>query len=195
MAREAERPFALRLGAPAFGVDGLLGPLMALVLDAHARRVEYTAVRNGDVPDAGRLVSARDLLRAEEDRLDLDLDRRRFFTLPRFIVPYHVEQAQAAQPPSALWFATSGFTFAVHERVPPGLLAIDRSPDAVDTNGDTIGVVEVWSIDRDEKRVVGVSVRRRHERHGPRVLYGGQIISRITTSQVVLELNSAQQTV
>jgi hypothetical protein len=121
----------LRSTAHVRGVDGELGPLMAVVLDPARWTVTHLAVRNGPVPDSGRLVPMFDVDRTDGDEIVLQITRRAFFGLPRFIVP------DRSGPGSTL-------TFAVHEDIPAHHVAVPAQVPVVDRDGRKVGAVSDW---------------------------------------------------
>ena len=124
---------SLRIGAQVVGSDGPLGPLIALIVHPDERRVTHLAVRNGTVPETGRLVPIGEVLRASTDDVELRIDRRHFFTLERLIVPYRIEPAEYATRASTFSLGGAGeSTFAVHELLPEGCIAIEGRPLVVD---------------------------------------------------------------
>ncbi len=181
------------LGSPAYGTKGLLGPLIALVVDPVSHRATHLVIRNGDVPETGRVVPIRHVSTASESRIELGLDRRRFFDLPRFIVPYSLDDSKVSTGPPVAGVRSPGrYTFAVHEQIPVGRVTIDARTRAVDERGDAIGIAALWSVDRFSQQIVGLSVRPTHGgRHSGRIFFDGEIIVGLTASRVTLRLGSS----
>ena len=179
---------SLRIGAEVVGSDGPLGPLIALIVHPDERRVTHLAVRNGTVPETGRLVPIEEVLRASTDDVELRIDRHHFFTLERLIVPYRIEPAEYATRESAFSLGGAGeFTFAVHELLPEACIAIEGRPLAVDERSHAIGSVERWTIGPDSGAIEGVDVKPRHGRRGELLHFHETMIQRITAVTVTID--------
>jgi hypothetical protein len=130
--------------------DDDLGPVLAIVVDPATWRATHVVVRNGPVPETGRLVPLLDIEHAGPTGIALTIGRHAFFQLPRYIVP-----GSGARGP----------TFAVEEWVPPHRVAIAVAARAVGADGRLVGTITDWAIEPTTGDVMSIEVERRAGLH------------------------------
>jgi hypothetical protein len=180
-----------RLGAPVIGADGWLGSSIALLLAPSAWHATDIVFRNADIPGSGRVLPMRDITAAGGDRVDTGIERRQLVVLPRYIVPYECQPVGTELRHSGRPAGSVRYTFAVHEQVPAGLVAVNARARAVDSRGRVVGTIERWCVEARSKRLLGISVRATRGIAGG-VFYASEIIGDITASLVQLRLPPAQ---
>ncbi len=158
--------------------DGELGPLMSVVLDPARWTVTYLAVRNGPVPESGRLVPMVDVATADKDGIELQISRHGFFQLPRFIVP---ELSRGREVP----------TFAVHEHVPSHQVAVPVEAPVVDCAEHKVGVVSDWVL-HPSGALCAIEATGRSGLHVWHALIDAALLKSVETRRVQLHVESSE---
>jgi hypothetical protein len=187
--------FHVRNGAGVWGTDGELGPVIAIVAEPAVMAITDIAVRNADVAGTGRLLPIGTVTSASPQRIDVDVDRHRFFSLPHFIVPYRSPNDAADRPSEApaaidVWLVHPGtFLFATHENVPPGFAAIHRGAHVFSVDGHHIGDVMLWNVDPATGTVASIVIgARRHHFQRDHLLVESSLIRSLEPNGVHLSL-------
>ncbi|MEO8697182.1 MAG: hypothetical protein ABI658_26985 [Acidimicrobiales bacterium] len=163
--RAARRPATVTLccGSSVSTHEGRLGSVGALVVDEQKCAITHLIVTNSDAAGTGRLVPVGCATAGDGEQLMLDLDRAEVLDFDRLTVPYYL-----ADPPSPdqrgdveSWLNPPvGFTFALHDQLPRGTVAL-RRPVVVHTRDDQVlGIVDLWDLEPRTGRIQTILVRR-----------------------------------
>ena len=178
-------------GTQVWAYDGRIGSVSALVIDMQTAEITHLVVTNADAAGSGRLVALSCVSNGDGERIVLEVDRAEVLRFDHFTVPYKLpytplDYADSSDSVSVWLIPPGGFTFALHDAVPDGALAL-RAPVAVRTSeGEQLGIVVSWDLERSTGRIQSIVVREGHIFNRSKVSVAGSLIDQIDDEGVLL---------